>query len=113
VLAFWDRWLEGRPAEQAALANRTRARWHLRRARALILSGRTQQARVEVKRATTLGRASALDPSELPALRQLWVATHLPNRLVRGAVALKRLASTVSAGRPAASIEPPNAMTHA
>jgi glycosyltransferase involved in cell wall biosynthesis len=94
VLAFWDLWLEDRPPELVALSNRTRARWHLRRARALVLSGRSAEARAEVRRAAALGRVSALDPTELPGLRQLRLATRLPNGLARGAVALKRMAST-------------------
>ena len=40
VLAFWDGWLEGRPDAYVELSGRQRARWHLRRARALLLAGR-------------------------------------------------------------------------
>ncbi|HXQ75727.1 MAG TPA: glycosyltransferase family A protein [Acidimicrobiales bacterium] len=84
VLAFWDGWLQGRPDRFAALTARQRARWHLRRARALLLAGRTSDARRDVARAEDLGG------SELPDLRRLKLAVALPNSLVRGAVALKR-----------------------
>lgn len=85
VLAFWDRWLEGRRAEQVALTSGQRAQWHLRRARALMLCGRAADARGAVAEAEALGGA------ELPGLRRLKLAAALPNSVVRGAVAVKRL----------------------
>ena len=66
VLAFWDSWLQGRPDAQAALANRQRARWHLRRARALLLAGRAPEARTALDRASALRRASSLDRPGTP-----------------------------------------------
>jgi hypothetical protein len=84
VLTFWDGWLRGRPDRLVALTTRQRARWHLRRARALLLAGRTPDARDAV------ARAEALGGSDLPDLRRLKLAIALPNPLVRGAVALKR-----------------------
>jgi hypothetical protein len=91
VLTFWDGWLAGRPERLVALTARQRARWHLRRARALLLSGRTTDARQAV------ARAEALGGDDLPGLRPLRVAVALPNPLVRSAVALKR-AVTEGAG---------------
>jgi hypothetical protein len=90
VLAFWEGWLQGRPEDQAGLANRQRARWHLRRARALLLAGRSQEARADIERASSLRRASALARTELPGLRRLSVASHLPSIAVRAGVGLKR-----------------------
>jgi hypothetical protein len=87
VLAFWDGWLQGRPPGQIALTARQRARWHLRRARALLLAGRAGDAREAVVEAETLGG------TDLPDLRRLKVAVSLPNGVVRGAVALKRAVS--------------------
>jgi hypothetical protein len=87
VLAFWDGWLEGRPPAQVALTARQRARWHVRRARALLLAGRTGEARRAVAEARTLGGP------DLPDLRKMKWAVSLPNPLVRGAVALKRAVS--------------------
>jgi hypothetical protein len=84
VLAFWEGWLRGRPESQVALNARQRARWHLRRARALLLSGQTVEARQAVRRAEALGG------SDLPDLRRLKLAAAVPNPVVRGAVALKR-----------------------
>jgi hypothetical protein len=84
VLAFWEGWLRGRPEELVALTARPRARWQLRRARALLLSGRTPLAR------TAVAEAEALGGAELPGLRPMKLAVALPNRMVRGAVALKR-----------------------
>ncbi|HXQ44762.1 MAG TPA: glycosyltransferase [Acidimicrobiales bacterium] len=92
VLAFWEGWLRGRPEDQVALTARQRARWHLRRARALVLSGRTAEARAAVARARALAVGA-----DLPDLRRLQVAVALPNRVARTAVALKR-AVTEAAG---------------
>ena len=99
VLAFWDRWLEGRPEAQVSLANRQRARWHLRQARALLLSGRTSEARAAIGRAATIARALKLGRHELPGIRQLSVASHLPAPVVRAGVGLKRMALEGSVGR--------------
>ena len=90
VLAFWAGWLQGRPGEQAALANRQRARWHLRRARALLLAGRAGEARADIGEASSLRRASGLARTELPGLGRLSVASHLPSFAVRAGVGLKR-----------------------
>jgi glycosyltransferase involved in cell wall biosynthesis len=84
VLAFWAGWLAGKPSSQSAATARQRARWHLRRARALLLSGRSGAARGAV------ATAEALAGTELPGLRRLKLAAALPNPVVRGAVALKR-----------------------
>jgi glycosyltransferase involved in cell wall biosynthesis len=89
VLAFWEQWLEGRPPGQIALTARQRARWHLRRARALLLARRTVEARQAVNRAQAFG------VSDLPELRRLKLALVLPNPVVRRAVALKRGATDV------------------
>lgn len=78
VLALWDRWLEGRSSSQAALAAGQRARWHVRRARALLLAGRSADAR------GALVAAEALGGAELPDLRRLKLAAALPNPVVRG-----------------------------
>lgn len=112
VLAFWDQWLEGRPAPQAALADRQRARWHLRRARALILAGRAPEARSAVGRAAALRRASSLDRKDLPGLRRLSVASHLPALAVRAGVGLKRSEFVGSVGRRIRTIEPHRSITH-
>ncbi len=93
VLAFWDGWLRGRPEEQIALTAPQRARWHLRRARALVLSGRTPEARVAV------ARAEALGGPDLPDLRRSKMAVALPNRFVRGAVSLKRGVTEMATSR--------------
>ena len=90
VLAFWGGWLQGRPDDEAALANRQRARWHLRRARALLLAGRAHEARAAIGEAKALRRASALARTELPGLGRLSVASHLPSIAVRTGVGLKR-----------------------
>jgi glycosyltransferase involved in cell wall biosynthesis len=84
VLAFWEGWLRGRPEEQVALTALPRARWQLRRARALLLSGRAPEARRAAADAEALGGA------DLPGLRRMKMAAALPNPVVRGAVALKR-----------------------
>jgi glycosyltransferase involved in cell wall biosynthesis len=84
VLAFWDGWLRGRPPDQVALTARQRARWYLRQARALLLSGRTSEARRSV------AEAVALDVPDLPDLGKMRLAVALPNPVVRGAVGLKR-----------------------
>jgi hypothetical protein len=84
VLAFWDGWLAGRPPAMAQLTARPRARWHARRARALILAGRRREARREVAAAEALGGA------DIPELRRVRVAAALPNAVVRGAVDFKR-----------------------
>ena len=92
ALAFWEGWLRGRPEDQVAKTAGQRARWHLRRARALVLSGRTPEARAEV------ARAAAFGVPDLPQLGRMKLSTALPNRLVRGAVTAKR-AATETAGR--------------
>jgi glycosyltransferase involved in cell wall biosynthesis len=93
VLAFWDRWLEGRAPAQVALTSRQRARWHLRRARALLLAGQTIEARGDV------AAAEALGGPDLPDLRRLKLAVSLPNPLVRAGVAVKRLVTDARPGR--------------
>ncbi|HVA02342.1 MAG TPA: glycosyltransferase [Acidimicrobiales bacterium] len=92
VLAFWDGWLEGRPVPQAVLSNGPRARWRLRQARALLLAGRTGEARIAIKGALALARGSDLARTELPRLRRLSFASHLPPFAVRTVVGLKRVA---------------------
>jgi cellulose synthase/poly-beta-1,6-N-acetylglucosamine synthase-like glycosyltransferase len=99
VLAFWEGWLRGRPDGQAALTNRQRARWHLRRARALMLAGRAHEARADIGQASALRRASALARAELPGLGRLSVASHLPSIAVRAGVGLKRSVSDAQARR--------------
>ncbi len=94
VLAFWGWWLEGRPDEQVELTNRQRARWHLRRARALLLAGRSPEARAALARASELRHASGIARPELPGLRRLTVSSRLPSAAVRVGVNLKRCAST-------------------
>jgi hypothetical protein len=91
VLAFWETWLEGRPPAQVVLTASQRARWQLRRARALLLAGRTAEARAALWRAESL--AAAGRGTELAGLGRLKVAVRLPNGLVRGAVTLKRAIS--------------------
>jgi len=85
VLAFWDRWLEGRPQSQVELTGRQRARWHLRRARALLLAGRPAEAR------EAINDASRATGSDLPGLWRLKLASRLPPLAVRGAIGTKRL----------------------
>jgi len=87
VLAFWEGWLEGRPEEQIALTALPRARWQLRRARALLLSGRTPLAR------SAVADAEALGGTDLPGLRRMKLAASVPNPVLRAAVALKRSVS--------------------
>jgi glycosyltransferase involved in cell wall biosynthesis len=87
VLAFWERWLRGRPEKEVALTAGQRARWQLRRARALVLAGRTGEARRAVAAAQAFGVA------ELPGLGRLKLAVAVPNPVARGAVALKRALS--------------------
>jgi hypothetical protein len=84
VLAFWDGWLEGRPPAQVALTNIPRARWHLRRARALLLAGRAPEARAAITDAAALGG------TDLPGLRRLEFAARLPSGALRAAVSLRR-----------------------
>jgi glycosyltransferase involved in cell wall biosynthesis len=93
VLCFWDGWLEGRPATQVARTSRQRAVWHLRRARALVLSGRPREARTAVARASALARAADLDNKALPGIGRMRLASHLPTTTVRAAVGLKRWAT--------------------
>jgi hypothetical protein len=113
VLAFWDGWLQGRPQAQIELSTRQRARWHLRRARALLLAGRTPEARVALGRASALRRASAIDRSELPGLTQLSLASHLPAIAVRAGIGLKRSAFRHSGGRLSRSTEPHDSVSNA
>ncbi|HEY5025193.1 MAG TPA: glycosyltransferase family 2 protein [Acidimicrobiales bacterium] len=113
VLAFWDDWLQGRADAEVALATRQRARWHLRRARALILAGRAPEARASVGRAVAMARASALDRRELPGLVQLSVASRLPAAAVRAGVGLKRSAFKGSLGRRIRSLGPHRSVTNA
>jgi hypothetical protein len=112
VLAFWEGWLRGRPEGQAALLNGQRARWHLRRARALLLVGRTGEARAAIAHALTLARESALGRHELPGLRRLSVASHLPPLAVRAGVSLKRSASEGSARRRLRSLRSERSASH-
>jgi glycosyltransferase involved in cell wall biosynthesis len=84
VLAFWDGWLAGRPAAQVALTNLPRARWHLRRARALLLVGRGPEARAAIKEAAALGG------NDLAGLRRIAFVSRLPSFVVRAGVSLKR-----------------------
>ncbi|MDR3651176.1 MAG: glycosyltransferase family 2 protein [Acidimicrobiales bacterium] len=84
VLAFWDGWLEGRPAHQVALTERQRATWHLRRARALLLAGRSSEARVAIR------SASGCTGAHLPGLWRMRIASRLPPSVVSGAVGAKR-----------------------
>jgi hypothetical protein len=84
VLAFWDRWLKDRPPQERTLNARVRANWHLRRALALLLSGRLSEARADIEQARQLGG------SDLPNLRRLAFAALLPTPLVQGGVAIKR-----------------------
>ena len=93
VLAFWDGWLAGRSDRQVALTARQRARWHVRRARALLLAGRRAEARV------ALSTAEALGGTDLPDLGRLKLAAALPNPVVRGAVSLKRAVDAVRSPR--------------
>ena len=86
VLAFWAGWLEGRPDEVARRSATQRARWHVRRARALVLAGRSAEAR------RALATAEALGGRGLPDLRRMRLAAALPPSLVRAAVAAKRAA---------------------
>jgi hypothetical protein len=113
VLAFWEGWLRGRPDAEVALASRQRARWHLRRARALILAGRAPEARAAVGRAVAIARASALDRRELPGLRQLALASRLPTAAVRAGVGLKRSAFKGSLGGRIRSVGPHRPVTNA
>jgi glycosyltransferase involved in cell wall biosynthesis len=85
VLALWDRWLEGRGASEVALTAGPRARWHVRRARALVLAGRRREARA------ALAAGEALGGTEVPDLRRLKLAAAFPSSVVRGAVAVKRV----------------------
>jgi glycosyltransferase involved in cell wall biosynthesis len=113
VLAFWDGWLRGRPDAEVALASRQRARWHLRRARALILAGRAPEARASVGRAVAIARATGLDRRDMPGLRQLSVASRLPTAAVRAGVGLKRSAFKGSLGRRLRSVGPHRSVTNA
>ena len=106
VLEFWDGWLEGRSEAQVSLVNRQRARWYLRQSRALLLSGRTLEARDAVARATELGRASDLSRHELPGIHKLSIASHIPAPVVRAGVGLKRMVLEGSMGRRIRSIGP-------
>lgn len=113
VLAFWDGWLQGRPQAQIELSSRQRARWHLRRARALLLAGRAPEARAALGRASALRRASAIDRSELPGLTQLSLASRLPAIAVRAGVGLRRSAFSHSPGRRIRSTEPHDSVSNA
>lgn len=102
VLTFWDGWLRGRPEAQIARTARQRARWHLRRARALVLLGRSAEARGDV------ARAEALGGRDLEGLRKLRWAAGLPGPLVRGAVALKRAVTEGGGTGRAAPVRSPS-----
>ena len=93
VLGFWERWLEGRPQTEVALTASQRAHWELRRARALVLAGRTAEARAAV------AAAEALGGPDLPQLGRLKLAVSLPNPVVRGAVSLKRAVDGLTSSR--------------
>jgi glycosyltransferase involved in cell wall biosynthesis len=84
VLAFWDGWLAGRPEAQVALTQNQRDRWHMRRARALLLAGRSSDARA------ALDRVSRNTAGDLPGLRQLSLASRLPTTVIRSALRIKR-----------------------
>jgi hypothetical protein len=84
ALEFWCRWLQGRPAEYSDLSSTQRARCHLRRARAFVLTGRRAEARSALREATALGG------SQLPGRRRLAVAVFAPSPIVRGVVGAKR-----------------------
>ena len=93
VLAFWEGWLEGRPGSEVTRAARQRARWQMRRARALVLAGRPGEARMALRRATALQRTAGLERRDLPGLRRLTVASRLPTPVVLNAIDLKRAMS--------------------
>lgn len=84
VLTFWERWLEARPPELAEATAVLRATWHVKRARALILSGRRREAKAD------LLAARALAGTKIEAPAGLRLAAELPTFLVRAAVAAKR-----------------------
>jgi hypothetical protein len=84
ALEFWRRWLQGRPAEYSDLSSRQRARCHLRRARAFVLTGKRAEASSALREATALGGR------RLPGRRQVAVATRFPSPIVRAAVGAKR-----------------------
>lgn len=84
VLEFWKRWLEGRPADQAEATAVPRARWHVLRARALLLTGRRQEAKADLVSA----RALAGTRVDVPA--GLRLAANLPTFLVRAGVGARR-----------------------
>ena len=84
VLAFWTGWLEGRSGEQVALTHIQRDRWQVRRARALLLAGRSAEARA------ALDGVAGTTGGDVPGWRQLSLASRLPNAMVRGALRIKR-----------------------
>ena len=93
VLAFWDEWLATRPPDKTVLVNGQRARWHLRRARALMLMGRRAEASMSVKRAVAVARNAGDRTVALPGLRRLSLASHVPYSVLRAGVWAKRFAS--------------------
>jgi hypothetical protein len=93
VLTFWDEWLATRPPAKTVLVNGQRARWHLRRARALLLTGQRTEARLALTRAVALARNAGDRSVTLPGLRGLSLAARLPSSVLRAAVGAKRLAT--------------------
>jgi hypothetical protein len=106
VLAFWDGWLEGRPEAQVSRVNRQRARWYVRQARALLLSGHSSDARFAVGRAADIAKMSGLDRHQLPGLQKLSLASRLPGPVVRAGVGVKRAVLEGSVGRRITSLKP-------
>jgi hypothetical protein len=93
VLAFWDEWLATRPPDKTVLVNGQRARWHLRRARALLLLGRRAEARLSLRRAVATARNAGDRAVALPGLRRLSLASRLPYPVIRAGVQAKRFAT--------------------
>jgi cellulose synthase/poly-beta-1,6-N-acetylglucosamine synthase-like glycosyltransferase len=105
VLEFWDGWLSGRPKTQVELSNGQRARWYLRQARALLLAGRSAEARTALDRASALGRDAAVVRNELPGMRGLALASHLPTVALLTGLRLKRSVSKGWASHRVSSID--------
>jgi hypothetical protein len=89
VIAFWDGWLQGRSSAEVSATAPQRANWYLRRARALLLAGRVDEARRDIAKASELGGAN------LPIRHRLQLASRLPPLAVRAAIAIKRMAANV------------------
>jgi hypothetical protein len=98
VLAFWDGWLEGRSPRYMVLTEGQRARWQVRRARALLLSGRAFQARAALR---------AVKESDVPVIPGQWqlsVASHLPTPVVHAAIRAKRFVTDRARSSGAAAL---------